>query len=85
MNSTTELLNSPIIVALFSVTTTAFIAIAAAALRVVIQMARMQTELSTIVTTLSELKTDPDVMRWSNYGRAAQAFQSAPSTQGMQP
>lgn len=85
MNNTTDLINSPFVVMLFSVAATALIGLAVAAMRMVVQLARMSTELIEIRQTLTEIKTDPDVMRWSNYGRATQALQPHNPNTGMQP
>lgn len=66
---------SPLGVALISFACFALITIAGAAIRMVMQMTKMQSSIEVIVKDITEIKTDPDVMRWSNYGRAMQATQ----------
>jgi hypothetical protein len=74
-----QVINSPIVVAIVSVAATAFVALAVAAMRMVIELAKMQTELTEIRAAIVEIKSDPDVMRWSNYGRATRALEVNPS------
>lgn len=80
-----SVINSPVVVTLIGVAAAALVTMAAAAMRMVIKLAQMQTELAAIRQDISDLKTDPDVMRWSNYGRAAQAFSQIPSGPVIQP
>lgn len=80
-----SVINSPVVVTLIGVAAAALVTMAAAAMRMVIKLAQMQTELFNIRQDISDLKGDPDVMRWSNYGRAAQAFGQIPSGPVIQP
>ena len=84
MDTAGSVINSPLVVALVSVAATALVMLAVAAVKVIVLLAKMASEITQIHTTLTEMKTDPDVMRWSNYGRAAQAFQQAQIPQGNQ-
>lgn len=84
-DNTVQVLNSPFVVAMVSVAATAFVGAFIAAIKVVVDLAQIHTELKAINLTLTEMKTDPDVMRWSNYGRASQAFQQAQINPGGQP
>lgn len=65
---------TPLGVALISFTCFAMITMAGAAIKLVVQMTRMQASVTQLIVDVSNLKNDPDVMRWSNYGRAVQAM-----------
>lgn len=66
-------IQSPLAVTLIGAACLALITIAGAAIRIVIQLARMESAIQDIRGDISGIKSDPDVMRWSNYGRAVQA------------
>jgi len=85
MNTTVSFLNEPVVVAFISVGATALVTLAFAAIKTVITLAQLKSDVAAIHTTLTEMKADPDVMRWSNYGRAAQAFQNVPHMPGGNP
>lgn len=53
----------------------ALIVLVGAALKIVLQLARLDQSVKTLHDDLLTMKSDPDVMRWSNYGRAQQATQ----------
>lgn len=76
--------NSPVVVALIGAACTALVTLAVAGVRIVIQIAQLQTEIKSLHQDISDMKNDPDVMRWSNYGRAQQAFQQGSSMHGGQ-
>lgn len=76
---------SPLVVTLVGVLAAALLALAGAALKLVVQLAQMKTELTAIGTALAKMEKDPDIMRWSNYGRAVQAFNQAPTSPGGHP
>lgn len=78
-------LNSPLVVALISVGAIALVTLAGAALKMVIQLAQLKTQVAGIAQDIANMKADPDVMRWSNYGRAVQAFHNAPPNPGVVP
>lgn len=85
MDTTVTFLNSPLVVALISVGATALVTLAFAAVKTLITLAQLKTDVSSIHEQLATMKTDPDVMRWSNYGRAVQAFQHVPPNPGATP
>jgi hypothetical protein len=70
-------IQSPLAVTLIGVLAAAMLTLAGAAVRLMVRIGQMQVQLTSILKEVSELKTDPDVMRWSNYGRAVQAFNMA--------
>lgn len=77
-------IQSPLVVTLVGVFAAAVVALAAAALKMVIQLSQVTTQLIAIQADIADIKRDPDVMRWSNYGRAVQAFQQTPPNPGVQ-
>lgn len=85
MDTTVEFLNSPLVVALISVGALALVTLAGAALKMVIQLAQLKAQVTAIAQDITNMKADPDVMRWSNYGRAVQAFQHVPPSPGVAP
>lgn len=85
MDPTTHFLNMPLVVALISVGATALVTLAFAAVKTLITLAQLKTDVSAIHTAITEMKADPDVMRWSNYGRAVSAFQNVPPVPGSTP
>lgn len=85
MDTTTGFLNSPLVVALISVGAVALVTLAGAALKTVIALAQLKTKVDAIAQDITNMKGDPDVMRWSNYGRAVQAFQQIPGNPGATP
>lgn len=85
MDTTATFLNSPLVVALISVAAVALVTLSGAALKVVIQLAQLKTQVSLIAQDIANMKGDPDVMRWSNYGRATQAFGHVPPNTGATP
>ena len=76
---------SPLVVTLIGVGVTALLSLALAAIKMVVQLSNMQMAIAEMQKDVTELKTDPDIMRWSNYGRAVHAFGSIPPQQGAQP
>lgn len=72
-------IQSPLGVTLIGAACVAMITVAGAALKIVLQLARIEQTVKSVQDDLVEMKSDPDVMRWSNYGRAMQA------TQGLTP
>lgn len=85
MDTTAEFLNSPLVVTLIGVGAIALVTLAGAAIKTVIQLAQLKTQVTAIAQDIQNMKGDPDVMRWSNYGRAVQAFQGVPPTPGSTP
>lgn len=78
-------INEPIVVALITVAATGLLTLAVAAMRMVVQLTRLQSTVAQIRETQLEMKADPDVMRWSNYGRATQALGGTVPGQVIQP
>lgn len=76
---------SPLFVTVAGIVCATLITIAGAAIKMVVQISGMQHDIKAIATQVAEIKGDPDVMRWSNYGRATQSFGVAQQTPGMQP
>jgi hypothetical protein len=76
------LIQSPLVVTMVGVACTAMVVLAGAALKLVIQLAKMQSDINAIQKDITEIRTDADIMRWSNYGRATQALIQAPPQQG---
>lgn len=76
---------SPLFVTLAGIVCAALITIAGAAIKMVIQISGMQHDIKAIAQQVAEIKGDPDVMRWSNYGRAMQATRGGIAQQGVQP
>lgn len=78
ISASTDLINSPLVVTLLGIGAAGILSLVGATFRLVIQMAKFQTEIRSemqaIRQDLSDIKTDPDIMRWSNYGRAVQAM-----------
>lgn len=67
-------IQSPLVVTLIGIGVTSLVALVGAAFKMVVQLARMQFAIGQIQNDILEMKHDPDVMRWSNYGRAGAAF-----------
>lgn len=84
-DSAQPFIQSPLAVTLIGAACVAMLTIAGAAIRIVIQLARMESTITGIREDITSIKSDPDVMRWSNYGRATQAGVVAHSPQGMTP
>lgn len=82
MNTTTSFIQSPLGVTLVGAACLALLTIAGAAIKIVIQLARMESAIQDIRGDIAGIKSDPDVMRWSNYGRAVQAGAMANTTPG---
>jgi hypothetical protein len=61
------------------------VTLAGAAIKIVIQLARVEATITGIGADIITLKTDPDVMRWSNYGRMTQSPLVQQGNQGTQP
>lgn len=80
-DTVSQFFNEPIVVAMASVMGAALITLVGAILRMLNKLSKMESDLGYLRSEILELKTDPDVMRWSNYGRASQAF-GVPSGQG---
>lgn len=67
-------IQSPLVVTLIGIGVTSLVALVGAAFKMVVQLARMQFAIGQIQSDIVEMRNDPDVMRWSNYGRAGAAF-----------
>lgn len=76
-------IQSPLAVTLIGAACLAMITMAGAAIRIVIQLARIESNMAGMREEISNLKNDPDVMRWSNYGRATQALPISHGTPGV--
>lgn len=85
MTTTTSFIQSPLAVTLIGAACVALLTIATAAIKIVIQLARMESAIQDIRGDIAGIKSDPDVMRWSNYGRAVQAGAMANTTPGATP
>lgn len=73
---------SPLGVALISFACIALLTISGAALKILLDIARMQASVTALVERVGDVERDPDIMRWSNYGRATQALGVTPMQQG---
>jgi hypothetical protein len=71
--SASAFLQSPLGATLVGVFCAAMLAIAGSAIKIVAQLSGMESTIKSIHDELHTLRTDPDVMRWSNYGRADRA------------
>lgn len=83
-DTTAPFIQSPLAVTLIGAACVAMLTIAGAAIRIVIQLARMESTITGIREDITSIKSDPDVMRWSNYGRAVQSGATAHMTPGTQ-
>lgn len=70
---TTPFIQSPLAVTLIGVACATMVTLMASAVKVLIQLARMEALMKNVVEDITALKVDPDVMRWSNYGRMMQS------------
>lgn len=73
---------TPLAVTLIGVTCATMVTIAAAAIKIVIQLARLEASVAGLHEDVTTMKVDPDVMRWSAYGRATQANLPQPHIPG---
>lgn len=64
---------SPLGVTLIGAVCVAMITVVSAALKMVLQLTRLEQTVKSVHDDVIEMKGDPDIMRWSNYGRAMQA------------
>lgn len=64
---------SPLGATLIGVACTTMVIAVAAMLKMVVQLTRLEGAVKDIQKDVTEIKTDADVMRWSNYGRAMSA------------
>lgn len=74
---------TPLAVTLIGVACATMVTIAAASLKIVIQLARLEGAVAGLRADVTEIKIDPDIMRWSAYGRATQANLPAPHIPGV--
>lgn len=76
--ASTDIINSPVVVTLLGIGAAGILSLVGATFKLIVQMARFQSEVKSNMDAmrqdLSDIKHDPDVMRWSNYGRATQAM-----------
>lgn len=72
-DTVTPFIQSPLAVTLIGAACLAMITVAGAAIKIVIQLARLESSISGMREDITEIKTDPDVMRWSNYGRVTKS------------
>lgn len=75
--------DSPLVSTFIGIVATALMAITVSAIRMLVQMGRMQSSIENISKQISKMESDPDVMRWSNYGRATQALGQAQHQSGV--
>jgi aspartokinase len=73
MNTATQFWNQPIVVALVSIVGAAMITLIGAVFRMLNKLSKVDVQLTYLSQQITEMKSDADVMRWSNYGRAVQA------------
>lgn len=73
-DSATPFIQSPLAVTLVGAICVALLTLAGAAIRIVVQLARMEANVAAIREDVANIQRDPDIMRWSNYGRAVQAL-----------
>jgi hypothetical protein len=59
------------------------VTLAGAAVKIVVQLAKMQSDITSLHASIATLQSDPDVMRWSNYGRVTQAMVPQQHTPGV--
>jgi hypothetical protein len=74
---------TPLAVTLIGVACATMVTLAAASLKIVIQLARLQDAVAGLREDVTSIKVDPDIMRWSTYGRATQANLPAPHIPGV--
>lgn len=72
-DASTPFIESPLAAALIGAACVALVAIAGAAFRIVMQLTRLESSVADIRRDITAIQVDPDVMRWSNYGRAARS------------
>ena len=82
VEAATPFIQSPLAVTLIGVACVTMVTLAGAAVKIVIQLARVEVALKRVSDEIITLKSDPDVMRWSNYGRATQALLVPQQNQG---
>lgn len=70
---TTPFIQSPLAVTLIGAACVAMITATGAMVKMVIQLTRIEASMTKVQADIVSIKTDPDVMRWSNYGRVTQA------------
>lgn len=78
----TPFIQSPLAVTLIGVACVTMVTITGAAIQIVVRLARMEATVKDIRDDIVTLKNDPDVMRWSNYGRMNQAALMQQGTPG---
>lgn len=81
-DTVTPFIQTPLAVTLIGAACVAMLTVAGAAVKIVIQLARVEVALKQVTDEIITLKSDPDVMRWSNYGRATQALLVPQQSQG---
>lgn len=74
---------TPLAVTLIGIACGTMVTVAAASIRIVIQLARLESAVSGIREDVTAIKADPDIMRWSAYGRATRANLPSPNVPGV--
>ncbi len=54
-----------------------------ATLKIVMQLTRMGQQITSLHDDIMQIKSDPDIMRWSNYGRMMQSLPGNPGNGGV--
>lgn len=83
-DSMTPFIQSPLAVTLIGAACIAAITATGAMLKMVIQLTRIEASMTKVQADIVAIKTDPDTMRWSNYGRVTQAGLVPQSPPGVQ-
>lgn len=82
-DASTPFIQSPLAVTLIGAICVAIITATGAMLKMVIQLTRIEASMKDVRDDIVAIKNDPDIMRWSNYGRVTQAGLMPPSQPGV--
>lgn len=73
MSNVTPFIESPLAVTLIGSACVALIAFTTAILKMALQLTRVEASIADLRGDIAGIKQDPDIMRWSGYGRVTQA------------
>lgn len=68
MSSAYQVLNSPVVTVAIGVVLTACVAAATAVIGLFVKVSSMETKVKAISTDVTQLVSDKDIMRWSQWG-----------------
>lgn len=72
MANVTPFIESPLAVTLVGVACAALIAFTTAIIKMALQLTRVEASIAGLREDIAGIKQDPDIMRWSSYGRVTQ-------------